>query len=194
MLHAVHGDDAFLFWGERVDPSSIPPPVKTASIIEDDAEAIAESNDHEVEEPGASNGGTAVATTTAPPPPTTVLQHSFAATVEELESELAAVLERACFLHDEEDADEPKTPSVERRQTELRLVLPHRLDFPDLPAPSAALGNRLGFEALEPEDLRPRTVAIPAIRVPADQAIDLLATFGTRSAPILYVLKGFGTP
>ena len=181
VLHAVHGDDAFLFWGERVDPSLIPPPTKTASVIEDDPESLVVSDGQAVEETEPSDGGTAIATTTAPPPSTVVHQHSFAVSAEELEVELAAVLERASFLQDEEreDEDQETSTSNERRETELRLVLPHRLDFPDLPAPSAALGTRLGFDALEPEDLRPQTVAIPAIRVPANQAIDLLATFGT---------------
>ena len=42
VLHAVHSDGAFFFWGERVDPGLLPPPLTGIGREdgEDDAETI----------------------------------------------------------------------------------------------------------------------------------------------------------
>ncbi|MEE2972658.1 MAG: SNF2 helicase-associated domain-containing protein, partial [Planctomycetota bacterium] len=175
MLHAVLGNDAFLFWGERVDPAGIPSPSNHLGGEEDDlhedgmfAEPYTVSPSELLDEKS-----TAVATAVTTNPATGIAVHPFAADVSEVRAVLEAVQARSPWRDEEGEAT-----GLEGNEGPLRLVLPHRLDHPDLPAPSAALGARLGFEAFEPEDLRAVAVEVPAIAVPASEATDLLASLG----------------
>ena len=175
MLHAVLGDDAFLFWGERVDPSGIPAPSNRLGGEEDDLHedgGVAEL-DSVVPSELLDDESTAVATAVTTNPATGTAIHPFAADVSEVRAVLESVRARSPWRDEEDEAT-----GLEAGEASLRLVLPHRLDHPDLPAPSVALGARLGIEAFEPEDLRAVAVEVPAIAVPASEATDLLASLG----------------
>lgn len=179
VLHAVSGDDAFLFWGESIDAAG--------TVLGDLRRIVEEDVDDEVDEvETASEDGSGVAivepTSSAPvataavptaPPPTaaaiaTAEHHPFAASHAAL---------RAALGRDGVEIDGCATETV------LPIVLPHRIGEGGAPAPSLALGSRLGLDSPDAEDLRPQTVKVPAISLPASVAGDLLAHLMDESVP-----------
>ena len=187
VLHAVHSDGAFLFWGERVDPSQVPPPrshleggeaeVDTETMPDIDvAEEVDESPS------GPSSPETATATVTNPIASTsTTSPHPFATDAASIASLLGNVLEADPELEVASGDDEGSEPAVDlsSQATELRLLLPHRTDHEHLPAPSLALGSLLGFKTPEPEDLRLQATMVPAIKVTPLQASNILSIIGS---------------
>ena len=187
VLHAVHSDGAFFFWGERVDPTLVPPALTGIGREdgEDDAETMT-GVDAPVEdasssmEPAEADTLAAVATTVATATTATTI-HPFAADIPSIAAMLQQVQDADPQVDgsgDEDEATAP-TPDLTTQASELRLMLPHRTDHPDLPAPSLALGSRLGFKTPEPEDLRPQATMVPAIKATSAQAANLLSILGS---------------
>ena len=188
----MHSDGAFLFWGERVDPALVPPAL--ARMARDD-----EADDESVEMTAAESGGegtapttestepsVAVATPVAPPTPITAppSKHPFAADVDAIEQ----ILKQILAADPQAEADDEENPEqLLGTSREIQLMLPHRTDHPDLPAPSLVLGSRLGFETPEPEDLRPQGTIVPAIEVAPARAAGILTVLGSRHDASLLV-------
>ncbi|MBQ72267.1 MAG: hypothetical protein CMJ67_05115, partial [Planctomycetaceae bacterium] len=187
MLHAVLSDGAFFFWGERADQSHVPPPLSRlgGEDAEDDSETIPgiDSVVDVDESPTSSPEAAAAVATTVVAPASTTSLHPFAADVDSIANVLQKVLNADPEARDTTDDDEAREPSLDlsSQATELRLLLPHRTDQQDLPAPSLALGSRLGFKTPEPEDLRPQATMVPAIRATPAQAANLLSIMGSNS-------------
>ncbi|MCP4837461.1 MAG: hypothetical protein GY895_22165, partial [Phycisphaera sp.] len=176
MLHAVLSDGAFFFWGERIDQTSVPPPVNGmgGDAVDDSETMPGITPPVEVEDSSASSLEAAAAVaTTAVAPASRISLHPFAADVASIANMLQNVQDADPEARSTSDGDEactllPLDPSSQA--TELRLLLPHRTDHQDLPAPSLALGARLGFKTPEPEDLRPQATIVPAFKATPAQA------------------------
>ena len=173
VLHAVSGDDAFLFWGEAVETAE-PILATLRRVVHDDADADREDeldaeNDPTLESdpasPAADDGPRAAVAevVTSAPSTSSTHAHPFAATHAALRTML--------------DRDGVSIAEVATDAT-ITLVLPHHAASP---APSLALGSRLGLDTPDAEDLRPQTVSVPAISLPAAAAVDLLTGLVDRS-------------
>ena len=186
VLHAVSGDDAFLFWGEATGTAE-PILADLRRLVHDDADVDSET------EAEAEAGTEPTAETTADP------DHPAAGADDETANQgtRTAVAEPATTAAAAPASTSPasNTPphpyaaghdalraalardgvSIEGVATEasVTLVLPHH---DAIPTPSLALGSRLGLDTPDAEDLRPRTVTVPAISLPAAVAVDLLTS------------------
>ncbi|MFM1833092.1 MAG: helicase HelZ, partial [Planctomycetota bacterium] len=174
VLHAVSGDDAFLFWGEAVETAE-PILATLRRVVHDEADVDREDEFDAEQDPTPESDSspsstdddsprTAVAEVVAAAPSTSsTLAHPFAAT----HAALRTILDR-----DGVSIEEVATDAT------ITLVLPHHAASP---APSLALGSRLGLDTPDAEDLRPQTVSVPAISLPAAAAVDLLTGLVDRS-------------
>ena len=179
MLHAVHGDGAFFFWGERVDREAVPPPATV--LAGDGPEVDLEGDPASTDEapPTTTSESTSTAVATTPTRSLAVESHPFAIAGDEL-----LVLLHRLIAVDDPAEDDPETEErVDCTTTDIKLLLPHRTDHVGHPAPSQALVTVLGFDAFEPEDLRPDPISVPAVHVPAELAATLLTAPALAAEP-----------